>query len=91
MEHSCIQLIREKEKELGGNLEVEIPYSTKMSALLFLFFAPGNAEYSFKAYRSDDSEIRTEGTLLGVIWEKKKGINFIRDFDSNESNSIEQT
>jgi hypothetical protein len=57
----CIELTKGKEKELGGKLEVEIPYSTEMSALPFLFFAPEKAEYSFKAYRSDGSEIRTEG------------------------------
>ena len=85
---SQIQLIREKEKQLGGCLDIasEIYYSTKMSALPFLFFAPDKAEYSFKGYRSDGSEIQTEGGLLGVVWEKKNGINFMRDIDSEEKN-----
>ena len=80
--------IREKEKELGGYLDIggEINYSTEMSELPFLFFAPQNAEYSFKKYRSDGYEIRSEGGLLGVVWEKKNGINFIRDLNPNERN-----
>ena len=83
---SKLQLVREKEKELGGEIDIsEIHYSTRMSVLPFLFFIPQCAEYSFKAYYSDGSEIPIEGEgLMGVVWERKDGINFIRDLDHNE-------
>jgi len=86
---SQLQFIREKEIELGGYLDVaaQIHYSTEMSELPFLFFAPESAEYSFKAYCSDGSEVKTEGRLLGVVWEKKNGINFIRDLNYEENKS----
>ncbi len=51
----------------------------------FLFFVPECAEYSFKAYLLDGSEIRVQGEgIMGVVWETKNGINFIRDLNHNE-------
>jgi hypothetical protein len=82
---SQIQLIRDKEKELGGSLDVpEIHYSTEMSVLPFIFFVPENAKYSLKRYTSDGSEIKTEMEPLGIVWEKKSGNNFVRDLDPDE-------
>jgi hypothetical protein len=82
---SQTQLIREKEKDLGGSLDVpEIHYSTEMSVLPFIFFVPKNAKYSFKRYRSDGSEIETKMEPLGIVWEKKSGNDLMRDLDPDE-------
>jgi hypothetical protein len=81
----CIQLIKEKESELGGDLDVEIPHPTGFSSLPFLFFFPEKAEYSFKAYHSDGSEVPLQSELSGVVWQRKDGINLMRDLDSIES------
>lgn len=82
---SQMQLVKEKEKELGGSVDiVQINYSTQMSVLPFLFFAPEEATYAFKVYRSDGSEILTKGDNLGVVWEKKNGIAIVRDLDHVE-------
>lgn len=85
---SQIHLAREKEKEVGGALDFssEIPYSTKMSKLPFLFFEPAESERYFKGYRCDGSELGSDLRLFGVANERKDGINFIRDLDSNERN-----
>ena len=83
---SQILLVREKERELGGEVDIEgIHYSTNMSALPFLFFVPDFAGFDFKAYRPDGPEvpIRGEGAV-GVVWERKNGINFIRDLNYEE-------
>jgi hypothetical protein len=65
---SQIQLVIEKEKELGGYLDLaEIGYSTNLSALPFLFFAPEHCDYAFKKYRSDGSEVNTEGGVSGSL------------------------
>jgi hypothetical protein len=80
----------EKESELGGDLDVEIPYPTVISSLPFLFFIPENAEYSFKAYHYDGSEVPSQGELSGVVWQRKDGINLIRDLDSIESKLTSQ-
>jgi hypothetical protein len=84
---SQVQLIREKEKELGSDMDIEgIQYSTNMSILPFPFFAPEFADYNFKAYRPDGSEVLTQGEgAIGVVWEKKNGINFIRELNYEES------
>jgi hypothetical protein len=85
---SQLQLVREKEKELGGVLDVsEIHYTTMMSVLPFLFFVPDGAKYFFRAYYLDGSEVPTEGRLLGAVWERKNGINLIRDLDTNEKST----
>jgi hypothetical protein len=82
---SQVQLIREKEKELGSEVDIEgIHYSTNMSILPFPFFAPEFADYNFKAYRPDGSEVLIQGAI-GVVWEKKNGINFIRELNYEES------
>ena len=86
----CIQLIKEKKSELGGDLDVEIPYPTVISSLPFLFFFPENSEYSFKAYHSDGSEAPLQGELSGIVWQRKDGINLIRDLDSLESRLTSQ-
>ena len=85
-----IQLAKEKEKELGGALDfaAEIDYSTVMSVLPFLFFVSDEAEYSFKAYRCDGSEVESDLRIVGVANERKNGFNFIRDLDSNEKNIL---
>jgi hypothetical protein len=86
--NSQIQVAREKEKELGGSLDFasEIQYSTNMSKLPFLFFAPPECEYCFKVYRCDGSEVGSDVRLFGVANESKDGINFIRDLESEEKN-----
>jgi hypothetical protein len=86
----CIQLIKEKESELGGDLDVEIPHPRVISSLPFLFFFSENAEYSFKAYHSDGSEVPLQGELSGVVWHRRDGINLIRDPDSIESKLTSQ-
>jgi hypothetical protein len=49
------------------------------------FFVPECAQYSFKAYLLDGSEIRVQGEgIVGLVWETKNGINFIRDLNHNE-------
>jgi hypothetical protein len=85
---SQIHLAREKEKEVGGALDFasEISYSTKMSKLPFLFFEPPESERYFKGYRCDGSELGSDLRLFGVANERKDGINFIRDLDSDERN-----
>lgn len=86
----CIQLIKEKESKFGADLDVEIPHPTAISSLPFLFFFPENAEYSFKAYHSDGCEVPLQGELSGVVWQRKDGINLIRDLDSIESKLTSQ-
>ena len=72
----CIQLIKEKKSELGGDLDVEIPHPTVISSLPFLFFFPEKAEYFFKAYHYD---VPLQSELSGAVWQRKDGINLIRD------------
>jgi hypothetical protein len=69
---SQIHLAREKEKEVGGALE--IPYSTKMSKLPFLFFEPPESERYFKGYRCDGSELGSDLRLFGVANEGKMAL-----------------
>lgn len=77
------KLLREKERELGGEANIEIQYSTEMSVLPFLFFVPEHAEYFFKMYHSDGSEIDHACEPLGIVSERKSGINLMRDLDNN--------
>jgi hypothetical protein len=45
---------------------------------------PKNAKHSFKRYRPDGSEIKTEMEPLGIVWEKNSRNNLVRDPDPVE-------
>ncbi len=83
---SQLKIVREKERELGGDVNIEIQYSTEMSVLPFLFFAPEYAEYSFKTYRSDGSEINHAWESLGTVSERRSGINLIHSLNREQLN-----
>jgi hypothetical protein len=85
---SQLQFCREKEDELGGGLDIsQLHYSTEMSVLPFLFFVPSGAEYCFKKYDSNGLEMPLNGRPSAMVWEKKNGLNILRDMDNNEDDS----
>jgi hypothetical protein len=81
---SQLKLVREKETELGGELNIEIQYSTEMSVLPFLFFVPEHAVYSFKTYHSDGSEVNHVWEPLGTISERRNGVSLIHKLDGEQ-------
>ena len=85
---SQIQLVKEKEREMGGDVDIQIQYSSEMSVLPFSFIIPEHAEYSFKTYHSDGSKIEHAGEPLGIVSEKKGEINFTRDLDDCEKSNM---
>lgn len=84
---SQIQFLKEQEKIQGGGLDIQqIPYSTDVSILPFLFFKPDGAEWGVQAYSLEGKKMGCSIKALGVAQERKREQNITRDLSINEAN-----
>jgi hypothetical protein len=87
---SQLRFIKDKEEVMGGWLDLDqIPYTTEISVLPFLFFKPDGAELGVQAYFSNGSKIPLNVELLGLAHEMKGGYNTTRGLNSSEKSSFQ--
>jgi hypothetical protein len=86
---SQLQIIKSEEELRGGILDIQqIPYSTDISVLPFLFFKPDGAEFGVQLYSSDGGIIALNIEELGIAQESNRQQNITRGLDVTESHNI---
>jgi hypothetical protein len=85
---SVLQACKDREKQLGWPLDVEVQYSADISMLPFYFFHPEGSHHLLKAYDMNGAEIEFEPVV--AVYEQKGADRLIRDITEEEKNNLMQ-